>query len=204
MFMQTALTNNSMYERESVNMSQMYIKRKKWYSNLGRTYISRHILYEHQHTCPIALPVSQNPQHRILLTVVSATSTPQFQILLHQRNFCLPAVNRFTPQKTLPILNRKHFFMNILCIDSFCSQKRTTKHYPSVVHSSNMVTILTAEIVSEHAHLLPRLLWSWTVLLPSDTYREPITSITAILLPFVTYLLTQTTLLLPHTPATKF
>jgi hypothetical protein len=45
---------------------------------------------------------------------------------------------------------------------------------------------------SEHvqSHLLPRLSWSWTVLLPSDTYRKPITSITAVLLPFVTYLLT--------------
>jgi hypothetical protein len=29
---------------------------------------------------------------------------------------------------------------------------------------------------SEHAHarLLPRLSWSWTVLLPSDTHRKPI------------------------------
>jgi hypothetical protein len=34
-----------------------------------------------------------------------------------------------------------------------------------------------------HAHLLPRLWWSWTVLLPSDTHRNPITSITAVLLP---------------------
>jgi hypothetical protein len=33
------------------------------------------------------------------------------------------------------------------------------------------------------------------VLLPSDTHRKPITSIAAVLLPFVTYLLT-----LPHTP----
>jgi hypothetical protein len=31
----------------------------------------------------------------------------------------------------------------------------------------------------EHAHarLLPRLSWRWTVLLPSDKYREPIASI---------------------------
>jgi hypothetical protein len=45
---------------------------------------------------------------------------------------------------------------------------------------------------SEHAHarLLPRLSWSWTVLLPSDTHRKTITSITAVLLPFLTYLLT--------------
>jgi hypothetical protein len=32
--------------------------------------------------------------------------------------------------------------------------------------------------------------WSWTVLLPSDTHRKPIASITAVLLPFVTCLLT--------------
>jgi hypothetical protein len=45
---------------------------------------------------------------------------------------------------------------------------------------------------SEHAHarLLPRLSWSWNVLLPNDTYRKPVTSITAVLLPFVTYVFT--------------
>jgi hypothetical protein len=32
--------------------------------------------------------------------------------------------------------------------------------------------------------------WSWTVLLPSDRNRKYITSITVVLLPFVTYLLT--------------
>jgi hypothetical protein len=48
---------------------------------------------------------------------------------------------------------------------------------------------------SEHVHacLLPRLSWSWTVLLHSDTNRKLITSITAVSLSFVTYLLT-----LPH------
>jgi hypothetical protein len=40
------------------------------------------------------------------------------------------------------------------------------------------------------ARLLPRLSWSWTVLPPSDTYRKPITSSTAVLLQFVTHLLT--------------
>jgi hypothetical protein len=48
---------------------------------------------------------------------------------------------------------------------------------------------------SPHAHagLLHRLLWrswSWTVLLPSDTIRKHITSMTTVLLPFVTYLMT--------------
>jgi hypothetical protein len=40
------------------------------------------------------------------------------------REFLGPILNRFTRQ-TLPTTNRKHFFMNILCIESFCPQKRT-------------------------------------------------------------------------------
>jgi hypothetical protein len=50
-----------LYEGESVNRSQMDIKRKTWYSNVER-FISRHIIHQHRYTCPIALPVRQNPQ----------------------------------------------------------------------------------------------------------------------------------------------
>jgi hypothetical protein len=46
-----------------------------WYSNLGKAFIPVHIL-QHWHTCPIALLARRNPQHRSLLTVVSATSAP--------------------------------------------------------------------------------------------------------------------------------
>jgi hypothetical protein len=42
----------------------------KWIYNLkylifepGETFISRHILHQHCYTCPISLPVRQNPQH---------------------------------------------------------------------------------------------------------------------------------------------
>jgi hypothetical protein len=38
-----------------------------------------------------------------------------------------------------------------------------------------------------HARLLPRLSRSCTLLLPNDIHRKPITSITAVLLPFVTF-----------------
>jgi hypothetical protein len=38
------------------------------------------------------------------------------------REFVDPVVNCFT-QQTLPTVNRKHFFMNIVCIESFCPQK---------------------------------------------------------------------------------
>jgi hypothetical protein len=51
--------------------------------------ISRHILHQcWYYTCTIGLPVCWNPQHRSLLTVVSATSTPPFQDFHHQRNVC--------------------------------------------------------------------------------------------------------------------
>jgi hypothetical protein len=45
---------------------------------------------------------------------------------------------------------------------------------------------------SEHAHarLLPKLSLRWTVLLPTETDRKFITAMTAVVLPFVTYLLT--------------
>jgi hypothetical protein len=40
------------------------------------------------------------------------------------RQFIDSIVNRFTRQ-TLPTVNRKHFFINTLCIESFCPQKKT-------------------------------------------------------------------------------
>jgi hypothetical protein len=84
----------------------MYIKRKAcdirtWKKKI----ISRHILHQPLHTCPIALPVRLTPQHRSLSTVVSATSAPPFQPLRHQRNVWHAVVNRFKRQ-TLPTVKR--------------------------------------------------------------------------------------------------
>jgi hypothetical protein len=70
--------------------------------------------------------------------------------------FSTPVVNRFT-RWAASTLNRQHIFINILCIESFCPQNRTTERC--------------------------------SVLLPSDTHRKSIASITAVSLPFVTYLL---------------
>jgi hypothetical protein len=54
-------------------------------------------------------------------------------------------VNRFT-RRTLPTVKSKHFFMNILCIESFCRQKeRTTERWSSVVQSSSTLAIMTTE-----------------------------------------------------------
>jgi hypothetical protein len=108
------------------------------------------------------------------------------------REFLDTVVKRFTRQ-TLPIVKRKHFFMNILCIESFFPQKkkRTTGRCTSVLNQARSpFWLLKSASQLVYVRLLPRLSWSWTVLLPSDTHRQTITSITAVVLPFMTYLLT--------------
>jgi hypothetical protein len=80
--------------------------------------------------------------------------------------------------------------VNRFALTPSAHNKRTTECCSSLVHSSSTVWLLKPACEHAHAHLLPRLCWSWNVLLPSDIYRKPITSITAVLLPFVTYLLT--------------
>jgi hypothetical protein len=102
---------------------------------LKKKLISPHNLHKHWYTCPIALPVHRNSQHRSLLTVVSATSTPPFQPLRHQRNVFHPVVNRFTRQ-TLLTVNRKHFFMNGFCIEPFCPQRT---HYRTLLLGSTFL-----------------------------------------------------------------
>jgi hypothetical protein len=89
--------------------------------------------------------------------------------------------------QTLPTVNGNHFFMNILCIESFCTSRT---HIRTLLFGSRPFWPIKPASEYGCASLLPRLSWSWTVLLPSDTHRKPITSITSVLLPFVTYLLT--------------
>jgi hypothetical protein len=54
----------------------MYIKRKTCNIRTWEKLISWHILHQHWHTCPIALPVRRNLQRRSLLTFVFTNSTP--------------------------------------------------------------------------------------------------------------------------------
>jgi hypothetical protein len=70
------------------------------------------------------------------------------------------------------------------------TKDRTTELWSSVVHPQARWPFWLLKPASEHAHarLLPSLSWSWTVLVPSDT------SVRAVLLPYVTYLLP-----VPHT-----
>jgi hypothetical protein len=76
-------------------------------------------------------------------------------------------------------------------LSPFVDKKRTVERCSSVAYSSSTVAILTAEysLWTCACASAPTLSWSWTRLLPSDT-EKTIISITAILLQFVTYLLT--------------
>jgi hypothetical protein len=61
-----------MYEGESVNRSQMDIKRKTCdIQTWKKTFTSWHILQQCWYTCHITLPVHWNQQHRSLLTFLS-------------------------------------------------------------------------------------------------------------------------------------
>jgi hypothetical protein len=79
--------------------------------------------------------VRRNPQHRSLLTVVSATSAPPFQTLLHQRNVCHTGVNRFTWQ-TLPTGKRNNSFTNAFALSPFAPQ---TTHNRTLLFGSTPV-----------------------------------------------------------------
>jgi hypothetical protein len=107
---------------------------------------------------------------------------------------CLPPRwNCFTWQ-TLPNINKKHFFTDILCIESFWpqkSQERTSlfgntllkhgRHFDYWKQPLNMC-IRVGYLDCHEAGMCCYIL--------NDTYRKPIMSITAVSLPFGTYLLT--------------
>jgi hypothetical protein len=112
-------------ERESVNKSQLDIERKTCdIRNRKRiiyfsTYPPVTLLHLFHRFTSTSKPAAQK-----FLTVVSATSTLPFQLLRHQRNILTPSCEPLYATDTFHF-NRKHFFMNILCIESFCLQKRT-------------------------------------------------------------------------------
>jgi hypothetical protein len=123
-------------------------------------------------------------KYRVRKLNISDTFVLPFQILCYHRNICHPFVNIFKRQ-TLLYEYPLHWVL-------LPTKKRTTERCHSVVYSQAWSPFWLRIQVSEnvHAHLLPKLSRSWNMLLPSDTYRKPLTSITAVLHQFVTYLLT--------------
>jgi hypothetical protein len=101
------------YEGESVNRSQMDIKRKTCdIRTCKKTFISWHTLHQHWYTCPITLPMHQNPQHRSIFIAVSATSAPPFPLHWSTLWFRLVVTHPcFNPSNKLA----KHIF-SFICI----------------------------------------------------------------------------------------
>jgi hypothetical protein len=133
----------SEYTRESQQIGHKWILNVKYF---GIQTWNKNI-YSSTYPPPALIHLSHrftrasNPQHtrRSLSTAVSATYAPPFQPFCHQRNICHVSRPSCEPQRqTLPIVNRKHFFMNILCIESFFPTKITQK------------TLLFSRTVLEH------------------------------------------------------
>jgi hypothetical protein len=165
-----------------------------WYSKLGKTFISRNILHQYWYTCPIALPVRRNTQDRRFycflshfLTYVSSSAT--FEGSWENLSTQLWTTLRY---KHLLRYTEKNSSWIYFALNPFAHKILTEELCSSVVQYQAWSPLWLLKQASEHAHVrrLSRLSCSWTVLLPSDTHRNPITSITTVLLPFVAYLLT--------------
>jgi hypothetical protein len=120
-----AVTLLSKYERESVNWSQMDVKRKTYDIQTCTKYYSTYPTPTLIHLSHRFIPVRRNPQRRSLLTVSQPLPDLRFitcDFRTSLREFLGPVVNGCT-QQTLSIVSRKYLFMNILCTESFCPQK---------------------------------------------------------------------------------
>jgi hypothetical protein len=122
-----------------------------------------------------------------------------FNLLRHKRNVCHQGRNFSTQLWTTLRTNTSHrkkgkislwIFFALSHFSHWKTHNRTLLFGNTLHKYGHYFDHWNQPLYMAHARLLPRLSWSWTVLLPSDTDRKPITSITAVLLPFVTYLLT--------------
>jgi hypothetical protein len=169
-----------MYEGESINRSQMDIecktcdiqtwKKKHLFLDIFCIHIDTLVpsLYQCIETCSLQVfwLLSQPLLHLLrphlrLSNSHERISWPSFELLYW---------------KNTSHLNRKHFFMIIFCIESFCPQKRTTECCSLVVHPLSRVVILLLKPASEHghAHLLPRLSWSCYLVIHIENLLYPL------------------------------
>jgi hypothetical protein len=116
----------SIREGESVNRPQMDTKCKIYdVHTWKKTFISRHILHQHWYACPSLYQCVETCSMEVYWLFSQTLRHSRFNLFVISETFATfldPVVNRFT-WWTLPTINKKHFFMNVLCIESFCSQK---------------------------------------------------------------------------------
>jgi hypothetical protein len=152
---------NCSYEGQSANRLQMGIKRKtcdfrnfknRLFLDISSTNIDTFVPSRYQCVENRSIEVFRLLSQQLASVAISKGRSGRAPSATFKSRweFRDPVVNRFTRQ-TLPTVNRKYFFMNILCIQSFSQQKHTIGRCPSVVHSSSTVAILTTETI----------LWTW-------------------------------------------
>jgi hypothetical protein len=159
--------------RESVNRSQMDVKRKTFdIRTWEKTFSTRHILQQHWYTCPIALPVRRNPQYRSLVSVVSAISAPPSHHLRLSNVLERISGPRCEPLYTTNTSHRKqetflhHYSLPWVLLPT----KKNIQQY--IPQARSPFWLLKPGSEHAHARLLLRLSRSWTLLLPSDTSKE--------------------------------
>jgi hypothetical protein len=159
----------------------MDIKRKTCYIRNWERIISRQILQQRRHTCPIALPVRRNRQLTSRIIVVSHFRTWTDIICVFRtylKEFLYPVVIRFR-RLTLPTVTgifiyAYHLHWGLLLTKT---QKRTLLFCIALLKHGryfdywNQLLNMRMRVCYLGCHML----------LSSDTHREAITSITAIL-----------------------
>jgi hypothetical protein len=181
------------YEGESVNRSQLDIKSKTWYSNLEKTFISWHILHQHWYTVPSLYQCVETRSIEVFWLLSQPLPHLRFIICDFRTSFREFLAPCDEPLYATNTIKRKHLFLLISFALSPLAHKTSTRELCcSVVYYSSMVVILTTETS----------LWRCACASATDCdeaglccyivihTRQPITSMTAVLLPFLIYLLT--------------
>jgi hypothetical protein len=158
-----------------------------WHSNLKKKHLFLDISSTNIDTLVPSLYQCVETRSIEVFWLLSATSAPPFQLFVMPPS-CEPLYSTNTSHRKQETFLYEYPLQRVLLPAK--KKKRTTQRSSSVKHPQARSPLWLLKPAPEHAPLLPRLSWSWTVLLPSDTHRKPITTITAVLLPFVTYLLT--------------
>jgi hypothetical protein len=112
------------YKEEPVNRSQMDIKREPCDIRTRRKHIFLDISSTINDTLVQSLYQCVETRSIEAFWLFSSTSAPPSQPFGHQLNVLLPSGEPLYAN-TLPIVKRKHFFMNILYVESYCAQKET-------------------------------------------------------------------------------
>jgi hypothetical protein len=179
--------------RDSINRPQIQINRKtRDIRTWKKIFFSRHVLHQHWYTCLIDLRVRRNPQHRSLFicfpshfhTSVSTSSQSAKNLPLS----CEPLYATNTSYRTQEIFLYEYSLHWIL-LPTENTHIRTLLFVPQV---RSPFWLLKPASELSNTQLLPRLPWSWTVLLPSDTHRK------CALFSFVTYSLTSPRIKIYH------